>query len=63
MWRREFIVGLGSAAASPAISPLAARGQQAERVRRIGVLVLGSPDGIAPRPCSSIRATPRLLSP
>jgi putative ABC transport system substrate-binding protein len=42
MQRREFIAGLGTAA-----WPFAARGQQA--VRRIGALVLGSPDAIASR--------------
>ena len=40
MRRREFIAGLG-AAASPAIWPLAARAQQGERVRRVGVLMPG----------------------
>ena len=36
MRRREFIAGLGSAAALPAV----ARAQQGGRVRRIGVLML-----------------------
>jgi putative ABC transport system substrate-binding protein len=37
MRRREFIAGLGSAAASP----LVVRAQQGDRVRRIGVLISG----------------------
>jgi putative tryptophan/tyrosine transport system substrate-binding protein len=39
MRRREFISGLGSAAAAPlSLWPLVARAQRRERVRRIGVL-------------------------
>ena len=41
MRRREFIAGLGSAAAWPAM----ARGQQGERVRRIGMLMAGDDPG------------------
>jgi putative tryptophan/tyrosine transport system substrate-binding protein len=37
--RRTFIAGLGAAVGSSMIWPLAARAQQGERVRRIGVLV------------------------
>jgi putative ABC transport system substrate-binding protein len=42
MKRRAFIAGLGSAAAASSLLwPLAARAQQGDRVRRIGVLMPG----------------------
>jgi putative ABC transport system substrate-binding protein len=43
MRRREFLGGLSSAAAA---WPLAARAQQGERVRRIGILQAGSPNSV-----------------
>jgi putative tryptophan/tyrosine transport system substrate-binding protein len=46
MRRREFVVGLGGAAASSTLWPVAARAQQAERVRRVGVLVPGTEDQV-----------------
>ena len=42
MKRREFIAGLGSAAAWPVVAwPVVARAQPGDRVRRVGVLAGG----------------------
>jgi putative tryptophan/tyrosine transport system substrate-binding protein len=50
MRRRAFIVGISSAVATaPVLWPLKGHGQQAAPVRRIGVLLVGSSEGIAPR--------------
>ena len=50
MRRRDFITILGGTAVT---WPLAARAQQAERVRRLGVLMSNSEDGIPASPCGA----------
>src|SRR6476660_4202554 len=61
MKRREFIALVGGAAA--ASWPLMARGQQAERIRRIGVLIGGAVNAADPDAQANIEAFLQVLQP
>jgi putative tryptophan/tyrosine transport system substrate-binding protein len=52
MKRREFITLIGGAGALPLFRPLAARAQQTDRMRRIGVLTAYRADDRKAQPAS-----------
>ena len=60
MRRREFIAGLGSAAAAPTLWPVAAHAQQPGRIRRVGVLMNGA--ATEARPQALVKAFAESLS-